>query len=75
MTASQNTIMIVGVPEPARNKNAVDRVVRIEPTIATSDLNQRLRSRITNRPVSTAMIIDGNLMEYRDMPNSEMLAF
>lgn len=75
MTASQKTIMIVGVPEPARNRNAVDSVVKIEPTIATSDLNQRLSSRITNKPVNTAIMIDGSLMEYKDMPNNEMLAF
>ena len=63
MTASQKIYMIFGVPNPARNKNATDKVVRIEPTMATSDLNQRLSNRMMNKAVSTAIIIDGNLME------------
>ena len=63
MSASQKTYMIVGVPEPARNRKATDNVVRIEPTMATSFLNQRLRRRMRNSAVSTAIIIDGSLME------------
>ena len=63
MTDIQKTIIIVGVPEPARNKNAVDNVAKMEPTIATSDLNHRFRIRTINRAVRTAMIIDGSLTE------------
>ena len=60
---SQKIYIIFGAPNPARNKNATDNVVRIELTMATSDLNQRLRSKIKNRPVRTAMMMDGYLIE------------
>ena len=54
--------MMIGVPKPAKNKNAVDNVVSIDPTMATSDLNQRLRSKIKKNAVRTAIIIDGSFM-------------
>lgn len=75
ITASQKTYMMLGVPKPARNKKATDSVVKIEPIIATSDLNQRLRRRMRNSAVSTAIIIDGNLMEYKVKPNTLMMTF
>ena len=63
MSASQKIYIMFGVPDPARNKKAVDKVVKIEPIIATSDLNQRFSNKIMKSAASTAMIMDGNLIE------------
>ena len=73
--ASQKTYIISGVPFPARNRNAVDRVVRMEPIIATSFLNQRFRSKIMKKPAMTAIMIDGNLIENRFRPKKWRLTF
>ena len=75
MMASQNTYMMAGVPLVARNKNAVDSVVRIEAMIATSDLNQRFKSRMMKNAVATAIMIDGSLIDSKLSPNRLRLAF
>ena len=73
MSASQKIYMTVGVPDPAKNRNAVESVVRIDPTIATSDLNQRFKSRTMKKAAKTEMMIDGSLTEYSDKPKVAML--
>lgn len=75
MTANQKIYIMAGVPEPARNRNAVESVVRIEPTIATSDLNQRFSNNIMKKPATAPMMMDGNLIEYKESPKIETLAF
>lgn len=75
MIASQKTYMISGVPFPARNRKAVDSVVRMEPTMATSFLNQRLSKRMMKKPAATAMIIDGNFIAIRLRPKKWRLTF
>ena len=68
MRASQKTYMISAVPFPARKRKAVESVVRIEPIIATSFLNQRLRRRMIKKPAMTAMMMDGNFIAKRLRP-------
>ena len=63
MKVSQKIYIIVGVPMPARVRKPADSVVRIEPMIATSFLNQRFRSKMINKPENTPMIMDGSLIE------------
>ena len=63
ISASQKMYIMVGVPEPAKNKKAVESVVRKDPTMATSDLNQRLRSKTMNKAAKTEIMMDGSLME------------
>lgn len=75
MRASQKMYMIVGVPESARNKKAVESVVKMEPTMATSDLNQRFSNNTIKNAAKAPMMIDGSLMEYKDRPKIETLAF
>ena len=60
---SQNIYIIAGVPFPDKNRNAVDKVVRIEATIATSFLNHRFRRRIMKNAVNIAIMTDGNLID------------
>ena len=67
--------MMVGVPWPERKRKAVESVVRMDPTIATSDLNQRFKSRTMKKAANTPMMMDGSLIESNDRPKSEMLAF
>ena len=75
MMASQKIYIIFGVPKPARNRKAAESVVRIELTIATSDLNQRLSKSTKNNAVKTAIMIDGNLIEYSERPKMLVLSF
>ena len=63
MSASQKMYIMFGVPDPARNKKAVDKVVKNEPIIATSDLNQRFSSKMMKSAANTAITMDGNLIE------------
>lgn len=67
--------MMTGVPEVARNRNAVEGRMRIEPTMATSDLNQRFSKSTMNKPVSTPKMMDGSLTDKSVRPKIEMLAF
>ena len=73
--ASQKTYMIAGVPFVARNKNAVERVVKIDAMIATSDLNQRFNRRMIKNAVATAIIIEGSLIDNKLRPNVLRLNF
>ena len=58
----QNTIIIRGVPLPAKNKKGAESTVKTEPTIATLFLNQRLSKRISKTPRIKPKIILGNLI-------------
>jgi hypothetical protein len=63
MMLSQKMYMTIGVPNVANDKKAVDRVVRIEPMIATSDLNQRFKRRTMKNAARVPNRIDGSLIE------------
>lgn len=75
MSASQKIYIMAGVPLVARNRKAVERIVRIDPTIATSFLNQRLSRRTTKTAVATAMSIDGSLIANKFSPKMARLPF
>ena len=75
ITASQKTYIMIGAPKPDMNKNAVDKVVKMELIIAASDLNQRFKRRMRKRAVSTATIIDGSLIVYSESPKKLTQAF
>ena len=75
MSASQKIYIMAGVPLVARNKKAVERVVRMDAMIATSFLNQRFRSKMMKNAVATAMIMDGSLIDSRFRPKIWRLVF
>ena len=58
----QNTIMISGVPLPAKNKNGVESTTREDARSDTLFLNQRFKSNISSTPSNNPMIILGNLI-------------
>ena len=68
MKASQKIYIMLGVPKFARHKKAVDRVVSAEPIRATSDLNQRFRSKTRKNAAKAPNSIDGSLTEYSVRP-------
>ena len=59
----QNTNMINGVPEPAKNKKGVDNTIKQEASNDTLLLNQRLSRSINNKPRNKPIIILGNFIE------------
>jgi hypothetical protein len=63
MKASQKIYMMLGVPKFARHRKAVERVVSAEPIKATSDLNQRFRSKTRKKAANAPKIIEGNFTE------------
>lgn len=58
----QNTNIISGVPEPAKNKNSVDKTIKHEVKSETLVLNQRLRSSIKKSPKQSPTKILGSLI-------------
>ena len=66
----QNTIIISGVPDPAKNKNGVDSTIKHDASKDTLLLNQRLSSNISKNPSSSPMIMLGNFIAYADNPKN-----
>lgn len=58
----QNTSIISGVPELARYKNGMERIVNTDASRATFDLNQRFNKRISKKPKKVPIIILGSLI-------------
>ena len=58
----QKTIMMSGVPDPARNKNGVDKTIRHEAMSETLLLNHLLSSNIKSKPSTSPIIILGSLI-------------
>lgn len=58
----QNTIIISGVPLPAKNRNGVDNTIKHDASSDTLLLNQRLSSRINSNPNSRPMIMLGSFI-------------
>jgi len=65
----QNTTIINGVPDPAKNKKGVDSTIKHDASSETLLLNQRLSSSINRNPNSNPTITLGNFMLYVDKPN------
>ena len=62
MRLGQNTNIINGVPEPAKNKNGVDNIINVEASKDTLLLNHRLSSKINKKPSSSPIKILGSLI-------------
>ena len=75
MRVSQNKYIIIGVPEPAKNKNMGESTVMMDARRATFVLNQRLSRRMSKMPVAKPRMIDGSLMLYRERPKMETESF
>ena len=71
----QKTIIISGVPEPAINKNGVDRTIKMEARSETLLLNQRFRSKINSSPKARPTSTLGNLMAYGVKPKMRIEIF
>ena len=63
MMLSQKIYMTTGVPKVASDRKAVESVVRTDPIIATSDLNQRFRSKTMKKAAKVPKRMDGSLIE------------
>ena len=61
-SVGQNTSMISGVPDPAKNKNGVDKTIRHDANKDTLLLNQRLSNNINKNPSSSPTKILGNFI-------------
>ena len=70
MNDSQKTYMMSGVPKFARQRKAVDNVVSIELIMATSFLNQRLRSKTMKNAAAAPKMTDGNLIAKMFRPSN-----
>ena len=71
----QNTIIINGVPEPARNRNGVDKIIKIDARSETLLLNHRFNKRTNRRPKNKPIMMLGSLMEYGVRPKIKMDSF
>ena len=71
----QNTSIIKGVPEPARNRNGVDRIIKQDASKDTLFLNQRFRSRINRNPNTNPAKILGSLIANGVKPNITIDSF
>ena len=74
-SVGQKTIIISGVPEPAKNKNGVERITKQEASNDTLLLNQRFRSKIKRKPSNRPIKILGNLIAYGVKPNIKIEIF
>ena len=61
-SVGQKTIMISGVPEPAKNRNGVDKIIKIEASKDTLLLNHRFKRSTRSKPKSSPTIMLGSLM-------------
>ena len=61
-SVGQNTIMINGVPEPAKNKNGVESTTSPDASKETLFLNQRFSRSINKKPSIKPIIILGSLI-------------
>lgn len=71
----QNTNMIRGVPEPAKNRNGVESTTKHEASSETLFLNHRFSSKIKRIPSSNPIIILGSLIEYGVNPKNLIEVF
>ena len=74
-SVGQNTIIISGVPFPAKNKNGVDKTTRQDARSDTLLLNQRFSKRISSKPRNRPTMILGSLIAYGVKPNSMIDTF
>lgn len=74
-SVGQNTIIMSGVPFPARNKNGVDKTTRQDARSDTLLLNQRLSRRISSKPRIRPTKILGSFIAYGVKPNNIMETF
>ncbi len=58
----QNTIIINGVPFPAKNKKGVDKTIKHDARSETLLLNQRFKSKTSKKPRAVAIRMLGSLM-------------
>lgn len=56
----QNTSIISGVPEPAKKRKGVDKIIKQDARSDTLLLNQRLSNRINSKPSNNPIRILGN---------------
>ena len=75
MKLSQKTYMMSGVPKLARHKKAVERVVSMELIIATSDLNQRFKSKTMKNAAAAPKMMDGRRIAKIFRPSSFRQSF
>lgn len=66
----QKTIIISGVPVPARYRNGVERITRIDASKLTLFLNQRFKSKINKKPSNKPIMMLGSLMAYALSPKN-----
>ena len=71
----QKTSIMSGVPEPAKNKNGVDKIIKQEASSETLFLNQRFKSKIKNNPKNNPITMLGNLTAYGDNPKNKIENF
>ena len=71
----QKTIIINGVPEPARKRNGVESVIKIDAKSETLFLNQRFKIKIKSNPSNNPIMMLGNLMANGVRPRMEMDTF
>lgn len=67
-SVGQKTIIINGVPEPAKNKKGVDRIIKHEAKSETLLLNHLLSSNINKNPNKSPTMILGSLIVKGDSP-------
>ena len=58
----QKTTIISGVPELAKNRKGIERIVRMLARSATLLLNQRFKSKTSKKPRAVAIRMLGSLM-------------
>jgi hypothetical protein len=67
-SVGQNTSIIRGVPEPAKNRNGVERITKNDAMSDTLFLNQRLRRSTNKKPRSRPIRMLGSLIAYGVSP-------
>lgn len=74
-SVGQKTNIISGVPDPAKNKKGVDKIIKQEASRDTLLLNHLFRSSIKRNPSSSPIIILGSLTVNADSPKKSIEYF
>ena len=67
-SVGQNTNIISGVPEPAKNRNGVDKIIKQDASRDTLLLNHLFKSKIKRNANIRPIIILGNFIAYGESP-------